>query len=1148
VPFLLNQQKQLPIHQLQNLIKTHLFKEDKLSQSSLFSIYESSNKVKQIAESLTLLQNKIHCKGLSGSAISIIIQSVFKKADKPFLLVFNEKEEAAYYLNDLEQMLGQNDVLFYPSSYRRPYQIEETDNANVLLRSEVLNRINSRKKPSIIVTYPEALFEKVVTKKELDKNTLKVAVGDNISIDFINEVLFEYEFKRVDFITEPGEFSVRGGIVDVFSFSNDNPYRIEFFGNEVDSIRTFDVESQLSVEKQNKITIIPNLENKFIKENRESFLEYINEKTILWIENTELVLSQLDKLFEKASETFEKLSKDIKHASPDHLFLNQEGFLRKALDFSIVELTNKPLFKTTKTFEFHLQPQPSFNKQFDLLLNNLSDNHFNGITNYLFCSNENQANRFHDIFESIDEENHEDIRKQYHTVVQPMYQGFIDEEHQVACYTDHQIFERYHKFSIKNGYSKKQTITLKELNSLSVGDYVTHIDHGIGKFGGLQKIQVEGKTQEAIKLVYADNDIVYVSIHSLHKISKYNGKDGTPPKIYKLGSNAWKVLKQKTKARVKHIAFNLIQLYAKRRLEKGFQFAPDSYLQKELESSFIYEDTPDQITATQDVKTDMEKDRPMDRLVCGDVGFGKTEVAIRAAFKAVDNSKQVAVLVPTTILAYQHYRTFSERLKEMPVKIGYLNRFRTAKQKAQTLEDLESGKLDILIGTHQLVNKNVKFKDLGLLIVDEEQKFGVNVKDKLKTIAANVDTLTLTATPIPRTLQFSLMAARDLSVITTPPPNRYPIETQVVGFNEELIRDAVSYEIQRNGQVFFINNRIENIKEIAGMIQRLVPDARIGIGHGQMDGSKLEEIMLSFMNGDFDVLVATTIIESGLDVPNANTIFINNANNFGLSDLHQMRGRVGRSNKKAFCYFICPPYSAMTDDARKRIQALEQHNELGSGFNIAMKDLEIRGAGDLLGGEQNGFINEIGFETYQKIMNEAIEELKENEFKDLYETDTDVETKEYVKELQIDTDFELLFPDEYINNVTERLALYNELGNCKTEEELTAYENKLIDRFGPLPKEAKALLNSIRIKWIATKVGIEKIVMKQNKLVGYFIADQQSDYYTSKRFTNVLRFVQQHGNICKMKEKETKNGLRLLLTFDNVKSINKALEYFQMLA
>ena len=1132
-----------------------------MSLTSLYNGYLHSTKVKQIADKLGTSDseladqnslNTIQLKGLLGSSFSFVFQAIFKQSDKPFLLIFNEKEEAAYYLNDLEQMIGANDVLFYPSSYRRPYQIEETDNANILLRSEVLNRINSRKKPAVIVTYPEALFEKVVTRKDLEKNTLKIAVGETVTIDFINEVLFEYEFKRVDFITEPGEFSVRGGILDVFSFSNDNPYRIEFFGNEVDSIRTFDVETQLSLEKQTKITIIPNLENKFIDSSnvvmtRESFLEYISDKTVLCIENTEFLTSQLDKLFSKAIETFDKLSKEVKHASPEHLFLNQETFLRKALDFSIIELSNTPFFKTTKTFEFHIQPQPSFNKQFDLLLNNLSDNHFNGYTNYLFCSNEAQANRFHDIFESLDETNHENVRKQYHTMVSSLYQGFIDEENQIACYTDHQIFERYHKFNIKNGYSKKQTLTLKELNSLSVGDYVTHIDHGIGKFGGLQKIQVEGKTQEAIKLAYADNDIVYVSIHSLHKISKYTGKDGTPPKIYKLGSNAWKTLKQKTKARVKHIAFNLIQLYAKRRLEKGFACAPDSYLQKELESSFIYEDTPDQITATQDVKADMEKDRPMDRLVCGDVGFGKTEVAIRAAFKAVDNSKQVAILVPTTILAYQHYRTFTERLKDMPVNIGYLNRFRTAKEKAKTIEDLASGKLDILIGTHQLVNKNVVFKDLGLLIVDEEQKFGVNVKDKLKTIAANVDTLTLTATPIPRTLQFSLMAARDLSVITTAPPNRYPIESQVVGFNEELIRDAVSYEIQRNGQVFFINNRIENIKEIAGMIQRLVPDARVGIGHGQMEGNKLEELMLGFMNGEFDVLVATTIIESGLDVPNANTIFINNANNFGLSDLHQMRGRVGRSNKKAFCYFICPPYSVMTDDARKRIQALEQFSELGSGFNIAMKDLEIRGAGDLLGGEQSGFINEIGFETYQKIMNEAIEELKENEFKDLYDDGNADENKEYVKELQIDTDFELLFPDEYINNITERLNLYNELGSIKDEAGLLAYENKLIDRFGPLPKEASALLTSIRIKWIATHMGIEKIIMKQGKLIGYFVGDQQSDYYNSKQFRHMLQFVQQHGNICKMKEKDTKNGLRLLFTFENVKSINRALEFMELM-
>jgi transcription-repair coupling factor (superfamily II helicase) len=1114
-----------------------------LSKSAVLNVFEKSAKVSLLTDAILQENAKLQVKGLVGSSLSFVIKTVFEKADLPFLILFQDKEEAAYYLNDLELLINDQDVLFYPSSYRRPYQIDETDNANVLLRAEVLNRINSRKKPSIIVTYPEAIFEKVVTRKELEKNTLKVHVQDKLSIDFINETLFEYNFKRVDFVSEPGEFSVRGGIVDVFSFSNDNPYRIEFFGNEVDSIRSFDVETQLSIKTEKKISIIPNVENKFSSESRESFLNYINDKTVLFLQNTELLTDQFDKLFDKANEAFAKLSTDIKHALPDELFINSKTFLKKALDFSIIEIGNSTTFSTEKTIEFNTKPQPSFNKQFDLLFNNLNENSFNGIKNYLFCSNENQANRFQDIYEDLHESTQE--KPNFETIVFPLYQGFIDEENQICCYTDHQIFERYHKFNIKNGYSKKQTLTLKELTTLSVGDYVTHIDHGIGKFGGLQKIQVEGKTQEAIKIAYADNDIVYVSIHSLHKISKYNGKDGTAPKIYKLGSGAWKALKQKTKARVKHIAFNLIQLYAKRRLEKGFACAPDSYLQKELESSFIYEDTPDQITATHDVKMDMETDRPMDRLVCGDVGFGKTEVAIRAAFKAVDNGKQVAVLVPTTILAYQHFRTFTERLKEMPVTVNYLNRFRTAKQKSETIKNLEEGKVDIIIGTHQLVNKNVKFKDLGLLIVDEEQKFGVNVKDKLKTIAANVDTLTLTATPIPRTLQFSLMAARDLSVITTPPPNRYPIETQVIRFNEELIRDAISYEIQRNGQVFFINNRIENIKEVAGMIQRLVPDARVGIGHGQMDGKKLEELMLAFMNGEFDVLVATTIIESGLDVPNANTIFINNANNFGLSDLHQMRGRVGRSNKKAFCYFITPPFSMMTSEAQKRINALEQFSELGSGFNIAMKDLEIRGAGDLLGGEQSGFINEIGFETYQKIMNEAIDELKENEFKDLYEADNDIETKEFVKEFTIDTDFELLFPDEYINNVSERLILYNELSNVKTETEIQQFEQKLIDRFGALPKEAVALLNSVRIKWKATHIGIEKLILKQGKMIGYFIGDQQSDYYQTSHFHKVLKFVQQNGNLCKMKEKETKNGLRLLLTFENVKSINNALELIE---
>ena len=955
-----------------------------MTKATIKQLFSQSPQVRKLQMAIAASEKSVAIKGLTGSALSFTVAATFEQTDRPFLLILNDKEEAAYHLNDLEQLIGEKEVLFYPGSYRRPYQIEETDNANVLLRAEVLNRINSRKKPAVIVTYPDALFEKVVTRKELDKNTLKIKIADSLSLDFLNEVLFEYQFKRVDFVTEPGEFSVRGGIVDVFSFSHDEPYRIEFFGDEVESIRTFDVETQLSTEKVSRISIIPNVENKFLKETRESFLKYVSPKTVVFAKNTDLLYDRIDSFYGKALEAFKELSAEIKHAQPEELFVHSKLLKQQLQEFSFVlfgtGLTDISSVKPPQTeVVFHTKPQPSFNKKFNLLIQNLNENNSHGYTNYVFCSTEQQAKRFHDIFEEVDEEVH------YKTIVFPIYQGFIDEDLKLACYTDHQIFERYHKFHLRNGYAKKQAITLKELNKLEVGDYVTHIDHGIGKFGGLQKIDVEGKMQEAIKLMYGDRDILYVSIHSLHKISKFNGKDGAVPKIYKLGSAAWKKLKQKTKSRVKKIAFDLIKVYAKRRLEKGFQYNPDSYLQHELEASFIYEDTPDQSTATADIKKDMESDRPMDRLVCGDVGFGKTEVAIRAAFKAIDNGKQVAVLVPTTILAFQHQRTFKERLKEMPVTVNYLNRFRTAKEKRETLEGLASGKVDIIIGTHQLVNKNVKFKDLGLLIVDEEQKFGVAVKDKLKAIKENVDVLTLTATPIPRTLQFSLMAARDLSVINTPPPNRYPIESRVMRFSEETIRDAISYEIQRGGQVFFIHNRIENIKEVAGLIQRLVPDAKVGIGHGQMEGKKLETLMLAFMNGEFDVLVSTTIVESGLDVTNANTIFINNANNFGLSDLHQMRGRVGRSNKKAFCYFITPPYEVMTPDARKRIQALEQFTELGSGFNIAMKDLEIRGAGDLLGGEQSGFINEIGFEAYQKILTEAIEELKENEFKALYD-------------------------------------------------------------------------------------------------------------------------------------------------------------------
>ncbi len=1099
--------------------------------------YQQSDTIKQIVKELQQEQNHFQISNLVGSSLSFVISETFKKAEKPYLLIFNDKEEAAYYLNDLEQLLGDKNVLFYPGSYRRPYQIEETDNANVLLRSEVLNRINSRRKPAVIVTYPTALFEKVVTKKELDKNTLKIKVGENVSPDFVNEVLFEYQFNRVDFVTEPGDFSVRGGIIDVFSFSNDEPYRMEFFGDEVESIRTFDVATQLSKEKHQKISIMPNVENKGLQENRESFLKYISAKTAIFVKDITTITTNLDTFFKKAELSFDELSTEIKRSKPSELFCDGALIQQELQQFTTVNMS-KSSIKNVTNITFDTTAQPSFNKKFDLLIQNFNEFSAKGFTNYIFCSNDKQAQRFHDIFDDNEAE------VSYETIVFPLYQGFVDNQNKIVCYTDHQIFERYYKFRLKNGYEKKQSISIQELTKLEIGDYVTHIDHGIGKFGGLQKIDVEGKKQEAIKLIYGDRDILYVSIHSLHKISRFNGKDGKPPKIYKLGSGAWKKVKQKTKARVKHIAYNLIQLYAKRKLQKGYAFGADTHMQHELEASFIYEDTPDQFTATQAVKIDMEKPQPMDRLVCGDVGFGKTEVAIRAAFKAVDNGKQVAVLVPTTILAFQHFKTFSERLKDFPVTVDYLNRFRTVKQRNTVLEGVANGSVDIVIGTHQLTNKKLQFKNLGLLIIDEEQKFGVAVKDKLKTIKENVDTLTLTATPIPRTLQFSLMAARDLSVIKTAPPNRHPIETNVIRFSEETIRDAISYEISRGGQVFFIHNRIENIKEVAGLLQRLVPNAKIGIGHGQMEGKKLEELMLGFMNGEFDVLVSTTIIESGLDVPNANTIFINNANNFGLSDLHQMRGRVGRSNKKAFCYFITPAYHMMTTDARKRIEALELFSELGSGLNIAMKDLEIRGAGDLLGGEQSGFINDIGFETYQKILQEAIEELKENEFKELYATDEKT-PKEYVKDVQIETGFEILIPDAYVNSVTERLSLYNDLGKLTKEEELLTFESEIVDRFGEYPPEVQDLLDSVRIKWLAKELGLEKIILKQKRLVGYFVSDQQSSFYETEAFTKMLQYVQQNPKSCVMKEKDTKNGKRLLVTFIRIDSVQTALNLLQ---
>ena len=841
-------------------------------------------------------------------------------------------------------------------------------------------------------------------------------------------------------------------------------------------------------------------------------------------------MSGLDKMFKNASSVYDKI-KTNKQYPPENLFVNSADRIDSCQKKSIIVLEKTDKLKAYKQIFIKQSPQPSFNKKFDLLVNHLNENKKRSYTNTIFCSNENQAKRFRDIFEEMKKTVH------YNISVNAIFEGFEDLEAKWCCFTDHQIFERYHKYRLKSDLRKKDTLSLKELTQMDVGDYVTHIDHGIGTFGGLQYIEVEGKLQESIKLIYADRDVLYLSVHSLHKISRYAGKDGKVPKIYKLGSKAWKALKQKTKKRVKEIAFDLIELYAKRKQKIGFAFNPDSYLQWELESSFLFEDTPDQEKATKAIKKDMELNIPMDRLICGDVGFGKTEVAIRAAFKAVDNSKQVVVLVPTTILAFQHFKTFSKRLEEFPVKVDYLNRFRSTKDKTKILSDLSLGKIDILIGTHQLVNKKILFKDLGLLIVDEEQKFGVAVKEKIRSIKENIDVLTLTATPIPRTLQFSLMSARDLSVINTPPPNRYPIESEVIRFNSNLIKDGIFYELQRKGQIFFIHNRVENIMEISSFLQRLVPDARIAVGHGRMEGRKLEQVLLNFMNGNYDILVATTIIENGLDVPNANTMFINNAHNFGLSDLHQMRGRVGRSNKKAFCYFITPPLSSISSDSQKRIKTVEQFSNLGSGIQIAMKDLEIRGAGDLLGGEQSGFINEMGFDTYQKILQQAIEELKENEFNSVYSNNVNDNIGQYVDEIQIDTDLAIYIPDYYINIVRERLALYQELSKINNDSALEDFKNKLKDRFGPLPSETKELLETVRLKRVASKLGVERIVLKKGICLCYLIADQKNKFYNSQNFDYLINQIKKGSGKIEIKQKKTSGGIKLILSISEVKNI-----------
>jgi len=1097
--------------------------------NELKSRYANDELVKEVADKLSN-QSKLHLNllGLSGSLPSYISYGLSENLKVHQFIVLSEKEEAAYFHNDLESLVDER-ALFYPASYRRPYETDKTDNANIQLRAEVLNKLRASDQQYFIVTYPGALLEHVVTKQNLEKNTLQINQGDKLNLDFLIETLNEYGLEGVDFVGDPGEFSVRGGIVDIFSYSNENPYRIEFFGDEIDSIRLFDPGTQLSVKKFNRVSILPNIQDQVLEESRISIMDFIPQNTIVWFKDYQLCKDRISDQFEKAVQLYNKLESPLKHLPPEEMFISTINFEASVSYKHIIELGKTTYFDSNYTFDFQSAPQPSFNKNFDLLAENLNENNGQGIKNLIVANNAKQIERLYTIFEDIGKE------IKIETLLLSIHAGFIDHRNKLALYTDHQIFNRYHRFRLKEGYKKKdRAITLKELNNLSPGDYISHIDHGVGQFSGLEKIKVDGKEQEAIRILYKNNDILYISIHSLHRISKFVSKDGTAPRIDKLGSDSWKKLKQKTKKKVKEIAYDLIKLYAERKSKKGFAYSPDTYLQNELEASFLYEDTPDQNKATIDVKADLEAEAPMDRLICGDVGFGKTEIAIRAAFKVVAENKQVAVLVPTTILAWQHYQTFKARLKDFPAKVDYINRFKSRKQQTETLKKISSGEIDILIGTHRIVGKDIQFKDLGLLIIDEEQKFGVGVKDKLKTLKVNVDTLTLTATPIPRTLQFSLMKARDLSVINTPPPNRQPILTEVSTFNEELIRDAVSYEISRRGQVFFIHNRVQNIKEVAGMIQRLVPDARVLVGHGQMKGEELEEKMMSFINGEFDVLVATTIIESGLDIPNANTIIINNANNFGLSDLHQMRGRVGRSNKKAFCYLLAPPMISLSSDARKRLQAIEQFSDLGSGFQIAMRDLDIRGAGNLLGAEQSGFISEIGFDMYQKILNEAIQELKETEFKDMYQ---DIE-EAFVKDCQIETDLEILIPDNYVADTTERINLYRELDSSEKEEDLMSFEAKLIDRFGEIPESTKEMIHAIRFRWKAQEIGFEKVVLKQNKMIGYFIPDQESLYYQSPAFTKVLQFVQKRPNHCQLKERNNK----LSLVFEGVKSIAEGIQ------
>ncbi len=1107
----------------------------------ILALYRDDQRTQKLVEALRSKSTPtvVQLNGLAGAQEAFVLAGAYLADPRPQLFIAIDKEEAAYMQNDLSGLLEKKPVRFFPDSFKRPMYFEELNTTNVLERTEAINKISSPTgSPEILVTYPEALFEKVVAPAELEKTRIEIQPGQKLDVDFTIEMLVEYGFRREDFVYEPGQFSIRGAIVDIFSYGNDYPYRIELFDEDVESIRTFDPLTQLSVQNIGRVSIVPNINTKFNRSQKVSLLNVLAPNTVIWVKDWNALEEKLQLCFEKAEEFSKTLplmdESELGEIFRDRAFIRPHEVVEDVAKFSQVLLGPGLKSSNPQILKFSSKTQPSFNKNFQLLGNNLRSNTEERIENFIFTDNPKQIERFHAIFEDMAEAVGS---VKFEPVIKAIHEGFIDLDLKVAFYTDHQIFQRHHHYKLRQGFTADRALNVKLLRELQPGDFVVHIDHGVGKYSGLEKITVNGHTQESVRIFYKNNDVLYVGINSLHKISKYSSKDGTPPTLNKLGSDTWQTMKSKAKKKVKDIAKELIKLYALRKASPGHAFPPDNYLQAELEASFIYEDTPDQEKATIDVKEDMEKPYPMDRLICGDVGFGKTEVAIRAAFKAVTDGKQVAILVPTTILALQHYKTFSDRLAQFKLNIEYVNRFKSAKEKKEIFENTKAGKVDILIGTHALLSADLKFKDLGLLVIDEEQKFGVTAKEKLRNLKVNVDTLTLTATPIPRTLQFSLMAARDLSIIRTPPPNRQPIHTEIRVLHETLIKDAIYKEVHRGGQVFFVHNRVKTLADMAGLIKRLCPDVDVATAHGQMESDHLESTLLDFIDKKYDVLVCTNIIETGLDIPNANTMIINSANEFGLSDLHQLRGRIGRSNKKAYCYLFAPPMSVLTHDARKRLKTIEEHNDLGSGFEIAMRDLDIRGAGNLLGSEQSGFIADIGYETFQRILEEAVQELKETDFKDVFKEDLE-KKQAFVRDVNVDTDVEMHIPSDYVSSTSERLLLYTAIDDIQSEDELQLFSENLKDRFGPVPEPVLELFDGLRLRWIARELGFERVILKDSKLRCYFVENPQSPFYDSATFQQVFQYLSKHGEQMQITLKKSVRSL--IMARDGVRTLSGA--------